>query len=123
MVKDEKDWFGKKKKEYPTDEDWTFPDIESAFRAMERAMKDEIKEISKKNQHVPTYNNSLENKKITNKKNFIQGYKITTTPTGKTKITKFGNLPPTRSQTNIRSVKNQTIKDSEPLWDVFQTDK
>lgn len=123
MVKDEKDWFGKKKKEYPTNEDWTFPDIESAFRAMERAMKDEIKEISKKNQHVPTYNNSLENKKITNKKNFIQGYKITTTPNGKTKITKFGNLPPTRIQTNIQSSKNQNIKDLEPLLDVFQTDK
>ena len=123
MVKEDKDWFGKKKKEYPNNEDWTFPDIESAFRAMERAMKDEIKEISKKNQHVPTYNNSLENKKIKDRKNFIQGYKITTTPNGKTKITKFGNLPPTRIQTNIESVKNQTIKDLEPLLDVFQTDK
>ncbi len=122
MVKDEKDWFDKKKKEYPTNEDWTFPDIESAFRAMERAMKDEIKEITKKNQHIPTYNNSIGNDKINNKKNFIQGYKITTTPNGKTKITKFGNLPD-RIQTNIRAVKNQTVKDSEPLLDVFQTDK
>ena len=39
MAKDENNWFGKKKKEYPNDEDWTFPDIESAFRAMEKAMK------------------------------------------------------------------------------------
>ncbi len=123
MTKDENNWFGKKKKVYPNDEDWTFPDIESAFRAMERAMKDELKEISKANQHVPIYRDSLENKKLDNEKRFIQGYKITTNPNGKTKITKFGNSPALKIQPNIKPTKTQTIKEPEPLLDIFQTDE
>ena len=123
MAKDENNWFGKKKKEYPNDEDWSFPDIESAFRAMEKAMKDELKEISKANQHVPIYRGSLENKKTSNEKHFIQGYKITTSPNGKTKITKFGNSSAERIQPNIKPIKTQTAKEQEPLLDIFQTDE
>lgn len=116
MVEEKDRWFNKRKKEYPTDKDWTFPDIESAFRAMQRDMKDKQKEITKINQHIPTYFGSINNKKTNCKRNFIQGYKITTSPDGKTKITKFGNKPPKRLKPNI-----QKIKEQEPLLDIIQT--
>ena len=116
MVEEKDRWFNRRKKDYPKDKDWTFPDIESAFRAMQRDMKDKQKEIIKANQHIPTYFGSLNNKKTNNKKHFIQGYKITTCPDGKTKITRFGNQPPKRLRSHI-----QTTKDPEPLLDVIQT--
>jgi HSP20 family molecular chaperone IbpA len=115
-------WFSKKKKEYPNKEDWTFPDIESAFRAMQRDMKDRQKEITKANQHVPTYFGSLKNKKPSCKRHFIQGYKITTGPDGKTKITRFGSQTPKRLHPNIQSFKKST-KELEPLLDIMQIDK
>jgi HSP20 family molecular chaperone IbpA len=111
-------WFSRRKKEYPTDKDWTFPDIESAFKAMQRDMKDKQKEITKANQHIPTYFGSLENRKTVSKRHFIQGYKITTGPDGKTKITKFGNKPPRPLKPNI-----QPTKEPEPLLDIIQTKK
>jgi hypothetical protein len=54
MVEEKDRWFNRRKKDYPKDKDWTFPDIESAFRAMQRDMKDKQKEIIKANQHIPT---------------------------------------------------------------------
>lgn len=118
MTEDKNTWFSRRKKDYPTDKDWTFPDIESAFKAMQRDMKEKQKEISKVNQHVPTYFGSMNNKKINNKRHFIQGYKITTTPDGKTKITRFGNRFPKKLKPRI-----QTTKIQEPLLDVIQTEK
>ena len=64
MTEDKNTWFSGRKKDYPTDKDWTFPDIESAFKAMQRDMKEKQKEISKVNQHVPTYFGSIINKKF-----------------------------------------------------------
>lgn len=116
MVEEKDRWFNRRKKDYPKDKDWTFPDIESAFRAMQRDMKDKQKEIIKANQHIPTYFGSLDNKKSSHNKHFIQGYKITTCPDGKTKITRFGNQTPKRLRSNI-----QTTKELEPLLDVIQT--
>jgi HSP20 family protein len=122
VSEDNNTWFGKKKKEYPNSEDWTFPDIESAFRAMQRDMKDKQKEIAKANQHVPTYFGSLKSKKPSCKRHFIQGYKITTGPDGKTKITRFGGQSPKRLQPNLQSFKKPE-RELEPLLDIMQTDK
>jgi HSP20 family protein len=122
VSEDNSTWFNKKKKEYPNKADWTFPDIESAFRAMQKDMKDKQKEIAKTNQYVPTYFGSLKNKKPSCKRHFIQGYKITTGPDGKTKITRFGGQCPKRLQSNLQSFK-KTEKELEPLLDIMQTDK
>ncbi len=118
MTEDKNTWFSKKKKEYPTNRDWTFPDIESAFRAMQRDMKDKQKEITKANQHVPTYFGEIKNKKAYQKRHFIQGYKITTNPDGKTKITRFGNKLSEKIKPNL-----QTINELKPLLDIIQTKK
>lgn len=116
MVEEKDRWFNRRKKEYPTDKDWTFPDIESAFRAMQRDMKDKQKEIIKTNQHIPTYFGPIKNKKTNYNKQFIQGYKITTSPDGKTKITRFGNQPPKGLRAST-----QMTRDLEPLLDIIQT--
>lgn len=118
MGEDKNTWFSRKKREYPTNEDWTFPDIESAFRAMQRDIKDKQKEINKSNQYIPTYFGSKNNKKIKSKRNFIQGYKITTNPDGKTKITKFGNQTPKKLALNF-----QKADEIKPLLDIIQTEK
>ena len=116
MVEEKDKWFNQRKKEYPTDKDWTFPNIESAFRAMQRDMKDKQKEIIRANQHIPTYFGRINDKKPDFKKHYIQGYKITTCPDGKTKITRFGNQSLKRIKSN-----SQITKEFEPLLDIIQT--
>lgn len=119
MSKDNNRWFSRKKKEFPQNDNWTFPDIESAFRAMQRDMINKQKELAKANQHVPMYFGSLNNKKTANnKRHFIQGYKVTTGPDGKTRITKFGNQSQKRTIPNLQSYK-KTARDVEPLLDII----
>ena len=115
MVEEKDRWFNRRKKDYPTDRDWSFPDIESAFRAMQKDMKDKQKEIIRANQHIPTYFGPIKDKQSSFKKHFIQGYKITTCPDGKTKISRFGNQPLKRLKSNI-----QTAKELKPLLDIIQ---
>lgn len=117
-MKDKNTWFSKKKKEHPTNEEWTFPDIESAFRAMQRDIKDKQKEITKANQHVPTYFGSIKIDKTNDNRHFTQGYKITTNPNGKTKITIFGNQRPKKLKPNL-----QKTEEPKPLLDIIQTEK
>ena len=123
MSKDNNRWFSKKKKEFPQNDNWTFPDIESAFRAMQRDMIDKQKELAKANQHVPMYFGSLNNKKPANcKRHFIQGYKVTKGPDGKTRITKFRDQPQKRKTPNLQSFKKPTRK-LEPLLDIIHLNR
>ncbi len=118
MVEDNNTWFSRKKKEYPTNKDWTFPNIESAFRAMQRDIQDKQKEITKANQHVPNYFGSIKNNKTNVKRHFIQGYKISTNPDGKTKVTGFGNQTSKKLKPNLKK-----IEEPKPLLDIIQTEK
>lgn len=118
MVEDNNTWFSRKKKEYPTNKDWIFPDIESAFRAMQRDIQDKQKEINKANQHIPNYFGSIKNSKINGKRHFIKGYKISTNPDGKTKITRFGNQTSKKLKPNLKK-----IEEPKPLLDIIQTEK
>lgn len=123
MSKDNNHWFSKKKKEFPQNDNWTFPDIESAFRAMQRDIMEKQKELSKANQHVPIYFGSFNNKKTANcKRHFIQGYKVTTGPDGKTRITKFGDQSQKRNALNLQSFK-KTARELEPLLDIIHLNK
>ena len=118
MVEDKKKWFSKKKREYPENEDWTFPDIESAFRAIQRDIKDKQKEINRANHYIPTYFGSKKRDRTDGKRHFTQGYKITTNPDGRTKITKIGNRHPKELRLNF-----QKNEDPKPLLDIIQTKK
>lgn len=108
------EWF--KKRRMTPFRNWDFEDVDRMFHDMEKMMQEEFKSLTSR---VPK--DYVRERKLPDGSTarefgpFVYGYSVKIGPSGKPKISEFGNLKPSRQGPQVK-------EEREPLVDIIETD-